>query len=267
MPLVNAKCTNCGSNLKVDSSKDAAICEFCGSAFVVEKAVNNYNITNNNQIHAGIVNIYEGTSSIGSSDFEIVAGVLEKYKGSSIDVVIPEGICEIGVNAFAGMNYLRTVSLPSSISKIGSGAFYGCKNLQSIIIPSEVTIIEAKAFAYCEHLMSIYLPENLKYIGCAAFNNCTSLASLTIPDSVRDIIATDVVGDWLGVVENCSALIDIKYPSRFKWYTFKGSLWYDNQLKERKQSIAKGVCPDHNRRLSLFGQKCPICGKRYTFGL
>ena len=26
MPLVNAKCTNCGANLQVDNTKDAAIC-------------------------------------------------------------------------------------------------------------------------------------------------------------------------------------------------------------------------------------------------
>lgn len=49
MPLVNAKCTNCGANLNVDRSKEAAVCEHCGSAFIVEKAIQNYNyhITNN----------------------------------------------------------------------------------------------------------------------------------------------------------------------------------------------------------------------------
>ena len=47
MPLVNAKCTNCGANIKIDDNKEAAVCEFCGSAFIVEKAINNYNITNN----------------------------------------------------------------------------------------------------------------------------------------------------------------------------------------------------------------------------
>ena len=49
MPLVNAKCTNCGGALKVDDTKEAAICEYCGSPFIVEKAINNYNyhITNN----------------------------------------------------------------------------------------------------------------------------------------------------------------------------------------------------------------------------
>lgn len=59
MPLVNAKCTNCGANLNVDNIKDAAVCEFCGSAFIVEKAINNYNVTNNNSIYANVVNIYE----------------------------------------------------------------------------------------------------------------------------------------------------------------------------------------------------------------
>ena len=50
MPLVQAKCTNCGSNLEIDNTKDAAICPYCGTAFIVEKAINNYNTTN--QIHA-----------------------------------------------------------------------------------------------------------------------------------------------------------------------------------------------------------------------
>ncbi len=56
MPLVLAKCTNCGANLKVDSAKDAAVCQFCGSAFIVEKAIHNYTI--HNDIRADVVNIY-----------------------------------------------------------------------------------------------------------------------------------------------------------------------------------------------------------------
>ncbi len=49
MPLIPAKCTQCGANIKVDDSKDAGICEYCGTAFITEKAINNYNtyITNN----------------------------------------------------------------------------------------------------------------------------------------------------------------------------------------------------------------------------
>jgi len=45
MPFTPAKCTQCGANLQVDSAKDAAICEHCGTAFIVEKAINHYNTT------------------------------------------------------------------------------------------------------------------------------------------------------------------------------------------------------------------------------
>ena len=46
MPLVQVKCTNCGANLEIDNTLDAAVCPYCGAAFIVEKAINNYNTTN-----------------------------------------------------------------------------------------------------------------------------------------------------------------------------------------------------------------------------
>ncbi len=45
MPLVPAKCTNCGDTINVDDQKDAAICPSCGSAFIVDKAITNYNVS------------------------------------------------------------------------------------------------------------------------------------------------------------------------------------------------------------------------------
>lgn len=49
MALIHAKCTECGATLEIDKEKDAAICPYCGAAFVTEKAINNYNtyVTNN----------------------------------------------------------------------------------------------------------------------------------------------------------------------------------------------------------------------------
>jgi len=42
MPIVPAKCTQCGAALKVDDSLEAAICEYCKMPFIVEKAINIY---------------------------------------------------------------------------------------------------------------------------------------------------------------------------------------------------------------------------------
>lgn len=59
MPLVSAKCTNCRANLEVDNTKDAAICPYCGTPYIVEKAINNYviNISKSVSLNKMIQNI------------------------------------------------------------------------------------------------------------------------------------------------------------------------------------------------------------------
>ena len=50
MPLVPAKGPECGGNVVVDNEKDAWVCDFCKTPFVVEKAINNFNTINNSRI-------------------------------------------------------------------------------------------------------------------------------------------------------------------------------------------------------------------------
>lgn len=50
MPLVKATCTNCGGSLEVDNSSEAAVCPYCGQAYIVEKAIQQFQITNQNHI-------------------------------------------------------------------------------------------------------------------------------------------------------------------------------------------------------------------------
>ena len=42
MPFVQAKCVNCGAALEVDDTKDAAVCPYCNTPYIVEKAIRNY---------------------------------------------------------------------------------------------------------------------------------------------------------------------------------------------------------------------------------
>ena len=55
--VVPAICTNCGAELKVDPAKDAAVCEYCGTPFVVEKAINKYSVEHAHIDHIDNVNI------------------------------------------------------------------------------------------------------------------------------------------------------------------------------------------------------------------
>ena len=186
MPLVQAKCTNCGANLEIDNTKDAAICPYCGTAFIVEKAINNYNTTN--QIHAGTVNIYGGNSA----DFVIRGGVLVKYNGAATEVVIPNSVKIIGgencvSGAFSGCIGITSVVLPDSVQEIGDFSFQGCTGLKSVVIPNSVQKIGRHAFEGCSSLISVSIPSSVQTIGDNAFDYCKSLTSMVIPDSVRGI--------------------------------------------------------------------------------
>jgi len=42
--LVPAVCTQCGATLEVDPTQDAAVCKYCNTPFIVQKAVENYTV-------------------------------------------------------------------------------------------------------------------------------------------------------------------------------------------------------------------------------
>lgn len=46
MALTPAVCPNCKGILEVNSEQDAAVCRYCGTPFIIEKAINLYNVSN-----------------------------------------------------------------------------------------------------------------------------------------------------------------------------------------------------------------------------
>ena len=65
MPLVPAICTQCGARLEVDPNCETAICKYCNTPFITEKAINNYNttyVTNIGHLHADVVHINDDSS-------------------------------------------------------------------------------------------------------------------------------------------------------------------------------------------------------------
>ena len=181
MALIPAKCTQCGANITVDNTKEAGICESCGTPFITEKVINNYTITNN--IHADVINIVAQ-----KEEFEIVGGELVAYKGVSTDVIIPDTVKTIGRNAFDNCRKnLTSITFGNGISCISAYACGCCTALTSIKIPSNVKEIGESAFGGCTSLTSITIPDSVTSIGDYAFCDCKSLASITIPDSVTSI--------------------------------------------------------------------------------
>lgn len=155
--LVPAKCTSCGGVLSIEQDKDAAICPYCGNAFIVEKAIQSFSATyviNNIQANTVIMNG-------GQKDFEISAGTLIKYVGEGIDVIIPENVNRIGEEAFA-KQMITSVDIPPSVKEIKKGAFYGCEKLKTVIFHNGLESIEKNAFAYCFELDELVLPDGVR---------------------------------------------------------------------------------------------------------
>ena len=105
------------------------------------------------------------------------------------DLVIPDGVTNIGNNVFSGCSSLSSVIISNSVTNIGSGAFFNCSGLTSAIIGNNVTNIEGYSFYGCSGLTSIELPSSVKSIDGYAFNGCSSLVSVKIyaktPPSAR----------------------------------------------------------------------------------
>ena len=80
--------------------------------------------------------------------FEIENGILTGYieeEGVS-EIVIPDGVTEIGDYAFGGCRHLRKLNIPDGVKMIGSTAFFSCKKLSPMPIPESVSVIGEHAF-------------------------------------------------------------------------------------------------------------------------
>lgn len=143
------------------------------------------------------------------------------------EVVIEEGVTEIGKDVFQGCVGLTNVTIPNSVKKIGTWSFYMCKGLKNVDIPANMEIgdssfrqsgleqvtvsggsvgnyafhrsedlkkitvncetIGEEAFSGCDSLTDITLGENVKTLGDKAFYTCDALERVEIPSTVTDI--------------------------------------------------------------------------------
>ena len=165
------------------------------------------------------------------------------------DIVIAEGITEIGEEGFNECVNLTSVVLPNSVTRIddygfwgclalthivfgggiefiGAGAFYNCEKLEEVQLGDSVSFIGDEAFYGCANVSAIIIGNNVTTIGANAFEGNTTITSITIPDAVTylgsnalaycDNLKSVVIGSGIdnipyGVFEGCVSLTDITY--------------------------------------------------------
>ena len=93
-------------------------------------------------------------------------------------ITIPSTVTKISYSAFSSCTNLRDVVLNNGLKEIGSNAFHSCSSLQFINIPSTVKTITPRAFEDCSNLQEVVLNEGLETIEEFAFEGCESLTSI-----------------------------------------------------------------------------------------
>ena len=123
------------------------------------------------------------------------------------EFVVPEGVEEIGKDAFSSNKQLTKLILPSTLKTIGEGAFsntglkeivfpatmktipYGILDntqVEKIVLSEGVEEIGDYAFANNKLLKSVVLPSTLKKIGRGAFKD-SNLESVILPSGLEEI--------------------------------------------------------------------------------
>ena len=102
---------------------------------------------------------------------------------------IPEGVVEIGDNAFVDNDFTGVLTLPSTLKKIGSDAFNSAGFKCPLNLPDGIEEIGSGCFWDCRNLYGkLILPSHLKKLGSGAFRGCTGLkGDLVIPKSLTRI--------------------------------------------------------------------------------
>lgn len=249
MPIIPLSCPSCGSNLTVDSEKDAAICEFCGKPYIVKDAiVNNYINMHIGQatINANSINL------ITQKDFDIQAGTLLKYTGEKQGISIPETVTAIGDEVFSGLN-IKSVIIPDTVISIGVGAFKYCKELKKVVIPDSVTEIGANAFQ-SSGIEEIKLSNNLRLIRPETFKSCIHLKSITIPESISRI-------DMMAF-SSCLCLKEVNIPENtvIGLKAFSTTPFWKEKCQQCGRELVEAPFVDKMRG---FKKSCTACGLVY----
>ncbi|MBO5703635.1 MAG: leucine-rich repeat protein [Bacteroidaceae bacterium] len=140
------------------------------------------------------------------------------FPGRDIQLVyIPDGVREIGDEAFKDCHHILTLNIPESVEKIGAHCFESLKSLTYLSLSSNLKVIPTNAFAFCESLKRVIIPEGVEVLELDAFALCTGLQKVTLPSTLKSIKR--------GVFWRCRRLKEITIPASVK--TIGECVFYD----------------------------------------
>ena len=185
----------------------------------------------------GSMNNYYYTDRVGPSNFgetapwgDQAANALYsgQYNTDIIEnIVIGNGITNIGAYAFGNFRNIRSVSIPSGITSIGHNAFEFCTSLPSFDIRNtNISSIEVEAFKMCTSMTSFYTRSGVSSIGVRAFESDTNLR---------------MYGDWNWYSYTYADNNNIEYIGKYAVYPKAGNTAKESVNPFAGKDLSNGV--------------------------
>ena len=99
-------------------------------------------------------------------------------------------------------------SIPNGIRNIGYEAFSDCVALTKINFPGTIENIDGAAFSFCNGITVMELPASVKTIKASAFNYCKNLTAINVPTSCAAFVSED------GVLYNKTKTVLVRCPQK-----------------------------------------------------
>ena len=138
--------------------------------------------------------------------------------GSIREVIVEEGVTELGHGVFFECVRLEHVKLPNTLKRIGDYAFGKCDKLTHIDIPKSVKfLLDDSGILYNSGIKSLYIPGSVDFIPNRFCYECNSLETVEIGDGVS------VIGELaFAYCGNLKSIYIPKSVTRISPYAFKG---------------------------------------------
>lgn len=168
-------------------------------------------LTANKEVVDGIT--YLGTVALSSNSSltfrEGTLGIADKFRAANVDNVsnltFPSTLRYIGSNAFSGFG-IKNIVLPDGLEEIGKKAFYQRANISEVSFPNTMQFIGESAFSETG-LTQVSLPSTISKLGRWAFSNNGSLKKVLY--NVKD-------GMGMGIFSSCDNLVEAVVGSDVK---------------------------------------------------
>ena len=211
-----------------DGTAEITGCNDVTADFTIPSTLDGKNVTSiaprsfeSNKVIENLV-ISEGIKNIGDYSF------WQSEKISAIS--LPDTLETMGSNAFSHLKSLTEITIPKNVKEISDSCFQSCDNVKTLTFEGDIiTSIGDMAFTSLA-IADLELPSTVTSIGSNSFAHCVNLKSVDIPSNVKTIES--------GAFYNCNTMTSVTLPEGLKTVEMGA---FQNCLSLKEVTVPKSV--------------------------